>query len=591
MASLGDSIVIDMESSSGPRSRDEANIWKHLLRKDFLKTPKEFHRGQNIEEYIKTIKEYCEAIGAPGDDRLYIMVNNLDDEVKYELFALPDYANHAGDIKWVESALIQLHKVKVTEVTPFIELMKIRQTESQTITDYASRLRVKAFQLMGHEDPQKREKFLLKAFIKGLQDRRLASGIQIMDPATLTEAIDVAKREKGGSRKSMYNEDAICAFVDNDKSKDQQMAAMGREIAMLREKMDYLISIITMENRKRENGRNITNGRQQIMPKSRKSEITCFNCNFSGHLAKDCRRPCKICKSTGHTSYNCFKRRPRMRDHVRALQDVQEINSDDVEIDDNSLSVLEADEDNQCDEVYYFRESTHREETDTHQDRKDHDTQKVGMNKTKENQPKRRTYKEVLMSGKKSQSGTQEKRLDNWVQYISGNGNKPRKHYASSATVITKRRPELAANKPIVKAKCNGLPVKIFCDSGAECNTIDLTLFKKIQKSQPELTVYDDNSKIKCASGTLIDCVGIVNLSLSLGGRQSIHPFKIIPNMFPELIAGIKLMKSMEIRVNPAKDCVEVGQNCVPFLSTVKEENIGEQGNERAPFYRAIKRC
>ena len=609
MASNGDSFIIDInevqergprtrtpglklqESSSEKKSEDDARMWKHLLRKDFLKTPKEFHRGQNIDEYIKTIKEYCEAIGASNDDRLYIMVNNLDDEVKYELFALPEYANHATSVEWVESMLIQLHKVKVTEVTPLIELMNIRQGESQNITDFASRLRVKAFQLMGHEDPQKREKFLLKAFIKGLQDRRLATGIQIMDPDTLAEAIEVAKREKGGSKKRMYNEDAICAIVNsrNDKSKDEQMAAMGREISMLREKIDYLISIITNEYRKRENGnRNNTSGRQQMLQKTRKSDITCFNCNFSGHLARDCRRPCKICKLTGHTSYNCIRRRPRPREHVRALQDLQETNSDNVEIDDRSSIGSQAEEDNQCDEIYCFRENTCREEN---QGRKDLDTRTLGMHKTKENQPKRRSYKEVLMNGRKSQSGKQEKRLDNWVQYISGNGNKPRKHYVSSATVITNRRPELAANKPIVKAKCNGLPVKIFCDSGAECNTIDLTLFNKIKKSQPELTVYDDNSKIKCASGTLIDCVGIVNLCLSLGGRQSIHPFKIIPNMFPELIAGIKLMKSMEIRVNPAKDCVEVGQSCVPFLSTVKEENVGEQGNERAPFYRAIKRC
>ena len=70
-----------------------------------------------------------------------------------------------------------MHKTKTTEVTPLLELMKTRQAENQTIMDYASRLRVKAFQLLGHEEPQKREMFLIKAFIKGLYDRRLAAGI------------------------------------------------------------------------------------------------------------------------------------------------------------------------------------------------------------------------------------------------------------------------------------------------------------------------------------------------------------------------------------------------------------------------------
>lgn len=174
--------------------------------------------------------------------------------------------------------------------------------------------------------------------------------------------------------------------------------------------------------------------------------------------------------------------------------------------------------------------------------------------------------------------------VSKWVQYINGQGGRPKKHYASG-TVITRRRPELAANKPIVQASIGNFPVKLFCDSGAECNTIDLELFQKIHESDQSLTVYEDKSKIKCASGAMIQCVGIVNLSLLLGSQKSIHPFKIIPNMFPELIGGIKLMKSMKMRVNPANDCVEVGNDRVPFISKVREEEICHVGNEEASFH------
>ena len=67
---------------------------------------------------MKSVKNYCEAIGARDNDILYILINNLDDDAKYELFALPDYASNASDIQWVESTLIKLHKTRATEVTP-----------------------------------------------------------------------------------------------------------------------------------------------------------------------------------------------------------------------------------------------------------------------------------------------------------------------------------------------------------------------------------------------------------------------------------------------------------------------------------------
>ena len=96
-----------------------------------------------------------------------------------------------------------------------------------------------------------------------------------------------------------------------------------------------------------------------------------------------------------------------------------------------------------------------------------------------------------------------DKGVANWVQYINGQGEKPKKHYASG-TVITRRRPELAANKPIVQASIGNFPVKLFCDSGAECNTIGLDSFRKIHESDQSLTVYEDKSKIKCASAMVL---------------------------------------------------------------------------------------
>ena len=65
---------------------------------------------------------------------------------------------------------------------------------------------------------------------------------------------------------------------------------------------------------------------------------------------------------------------------------------------------------------------------------------------------KEKTYKGALMTRTKRKNDTQDKRIENWVQYVNDNGNKPKRHYATQ-TVITNRRPELAANKPILRAE------------------------------------------------------------------------------------------------------------------------------------------
>ena len=46
--------------------------------------------------------------------------------------------------------------------------------------------------------------------------------------------------------------------------------------------------------------------------------------------------------------------------------------------------------------------------------------------------------------------------------------------------------------------------------------------------------------------------------------------------MFPELIAGIKLMKSMNIRVNPARDRVDVDE----------KDSISIKSERRKYFYK-----
>ena len=156
-------------------------------------------------------------------------------------------------------------------------------------------------------------------------------------------------------------------------------------------------------------------------------------------------------------------------------------------------------------------------------------------------------------------------------------------------TVITKRRTEKAANKPIVRCTCESLPVKALFDSGAECNVISKDLFDQISKRK-KIYLSKTNGNIKCANGEIIHCLGVAWLTLTVGQQTTKHPFKVVDSIFPEVIAGIKLMKQAKIKVVPEKDCIMVKDTPVKFLSSVRREE-DEAGNERAPTMGAVVRC
>ena len=77
---------------------------KSLVRRDFLTRPKQYKRGHNAEEYCREIENYAMMVDAKEDDKVYLFINNLSEDVKYELFGLPDYKKNSGSYDWVKKA-------------------------------------------------------------------------------------------------------------------------------------------------------------------------------------------------------------------------------------------------------------------------------------------------------------------------------------------------------------------------------------------------------------------------------------------------------------------------------------------------------
>ena len=129
--------------------------------------------------------------------------------------------------------------------------------------------------------------------------------------------------------------------------------------------------------------------------------------------------------------------------------------------------------------------------------------------------------------------------------------------------MITKGCMEKAQNKPIVKGLCGKTRTKLFCDTGTDVNVIDKDLFKDLGQND-KCKIHSCRKTIRCANHSKV------------------------PNLFPQIILGIRAMKDFEMSVDPSKDCVWVNGVQEPFISKVNPQSLVSQnsGNGRLPGLR-----
>ena len=139
-------------------------LTQSMVRKECLTKPRQFQDGENADEFVRSIEGYAKSIGAQNEDKIYLLLNNLPEDLKYQIFALPVYGSNCESYDYVKQKFLDLN----FELTS--PLFKQRH---MSIKEFVGQLRVRAYKLMGHKNPQKREKLLLKAFFNGLNDKSL----------------------------------------------------------------------------------------------------------------------------------------------------------------------------------------------------------------------------------------------------------------------------------------------------------------------------------------------------------------------------------------------------------------------------------
>jgi hypothetical protein len=178
-----------------------------LLQKDTIPQPKIFHKSQNITSHLKSVQRYMVAMHINNpQSKVATLINTLDDDVQTELFCQPDFESNEFNYEWVSTTLLGMYQRKATPMSPLIHLLCIKQKIGQKLDDYMTELRVEAYRHWPQERNDKKEEFLVTAFTKGLMNKNLAVAIQAVQPTTLEQAFQLAKKEVKGDQGRQWHE-------------------------------------------------------------------------------------------------------------------------------------------------------------------------------------------------------------------------------------------------------------------------------------------------------------------------------------------------------------------------------------------------
>lgn len=564
------------------------SLLQTLLRKELIERPPEYSAGDDIFAHISKMDDFYKAINVTDDTtKVAMLFRSLCERVQKEIKCLPDY--EAGcDYNWIVNALKDLFKEKKSSISPILKLLQIKQKDCQSLRDYISELRIEAFTVMRDYSPDEREAMMVSAFINGLHNTDLTIALRLKKPSTLEEAYDLVKKDVS-IPKNLVESNLRKIETDNYNNVTEsnvitEILSLKTEVLSLKNQFTSLISILgkqlpnTNTFKQNINNRDFVNkGRNNYRPvydrplhnnvfkyqpnrgkpNHRLPAIKCYNCQKEGHIARYCRE--------GRTS------------NYRKIDNVSNVSSENMSVNSDHDFFLTKNTDshptgthlgaveptipfdyNKKEEVDAFLIHTQKNfgfkyiniYANDKTNSINHETQKRTKNSKKK-------HNKTLKSPKLLQS-----KADYDVNF---------KQFKATPTLISKSHSEKAANKPVIRGKVQNLRGKIFCDSGAEINFIDLKTVKLIQTSNPSCVIIHKKYNIKCANGSKMENQGVIKLELNLAGHRSIQEFAIIENLFPRVILGMRTMKDIGLNICPYKNGVEIRNKFIPFLSKVQE--------------------
>ena len=516
-----------IKANTGDDDSNLQRLLSSILKRDIIPRPNTYIKGMDMNHHLERIAAFNKNVGVDDDDaKLGILLSSLDDFVQSELFCQPDYTAEK-DNDWVVNKLIVLFGEHTSTITPLMKLLNVKQDFGQSIRDFVSDLRVAAYRYMKQVCVEDREKHILEAFIAGLLDKNIANALRSLRPNSLQEAFELSRKEEKRLPAEDVHVRAMPAEQDVITSMKYEIASLKKQVHALHLLMSKpLVQPRPTVARTRPDAQRPTN-QQQI----------CYNCQGAGHFARECRNR-TVCRFCGlhHRSVDCKISGGRTRNAqntFRRLDDeVEELDHAQEEVSNISDPVPDAAGD-------FF------------------------VLASKRSMQKKKQYSEKRLVAESNAS--------RWADYVDGKVRRP-------MTVISENHSEVAANKPIVRGKLQGIQGKFFLDTGANINVIDKTLFDKLAKCSG-VTLRSKPLSIRCANGTFLNCIGTAFLNVAFGHTNVFIEFKVVASIFPKVFLGIRALKKLNANIDLRGNCMNVNGETFSFLSHVDDASSSKTEN------------
>jgi hypothetical protein len=543
-----------------------------LVRKDAVPFPRQYYKGQNINEHLRLVDKYLHVMEInDSSGKCAILFNSLEETVTTEVRAQNGAYLHEDDFEWLCDTLKTLYQEKTSETSPVMRLFSVKQKGDQSLNDFVNELRVEAYKVMPTLEDWKKEHLLTKAFLQGISDRQVAQAIDAMGPGSLEEVLKLAKDGiKCPHDPFVAQSENVRVVMAKDTSEENlQIKELSLQVKQLQyqlnQVMQYLKNLVgepqnsTPPLRRSEQHtyanalkRNATIGQRAFpyyQPRPAdppqtaglRNPIRCYNCNGQGHIARNCPLP--------NNRQNLRKEvyGPRNQQHLRQMQEMSAEDSMNDNWDNNKT---------QSDDVA---------------------SECCDVNVLQTIYPKVQFSGKVKPKSRPTYCGTkkEETTAKIWSDFIQGVGPKPKRVTQYPQTLISGKHSEAAQNKPLVFGRCAGEKTKLFLDSGAETNVMDCDFLNHLLIQQCPVKFTPGISKIRCANGSIMTVTGYATLKLQIGNASANQKFMVVQGLFPKVIVGIRTMKTMGMILNTADDCAIVDGNVrVPFISRTVPQSI-----------------
>ena len=89
-----------------------------------------------------------------------------------EISALPDFHKNESDFEWLSSTIKDLFSARKSAITPYIDLLNVKQLPDQSTKEFLSSVRINRMHILSEKLPAEREALLIMTLLMVYEIRK-----------------------------------------------------------------------------------------------------------------------------------------------------------------------------------------------------------------------------------------------------------------------------------------------------------------------------------------------------------------------------------------------------------------------------------